>query len=214
MSEFKQWAWLIIPIGITVVAVVWGIGNAQPATTLAPTATPAAAQVLSSCATSITYPAIDPSRLQRPLTFNVYMQDQRPVAGLCIAAILDNAPFETLQFIGTCVTGKQGQCTMQVPAGVMRLQFGDTTIDGLSLADSINDISSLVNPAPDAIVYYIDANTIPEISYLIAVPRNTSNEIVLKTARRDEQGLFILQPDVPDWTTTTRPTITPVQIAP
>lgn len=201
----RRGLWLIIPLAIALVALGWGVANFdEPATSQAvpPTTTREPVIVQSSCVPSGTWPLIDYSRLEKTLTFNTSMRDGRPLVGLCIVALLDNVPFEHLQYVGTCITGRQGQCSIQVPPGLIRLQFGSTTIDGLPLAESINKIAALVAPNPDAIVYFFNQTDELEISYLVAVPRPESNEIILKVGRLTDDGLMILQPDIPQWSQT------------
>lgn len=197
----RRWSWLLVPFGVALVALGWGVASFEEAATpqASPTTTVIPVIVSSSCVPSSTWPAIDYTRPEKTLTFNTTMRDGRPLVGLCIVALLDNAPFEHLQYVGTCITGREGQCSIQVPPGLIRLQFGSTTIDGLPLAESINKITALVAPNPDAIVYFFNATDEFEISHLVAVPRPESHEVILKVARVTDDGLMILQPDVPQW---------------
>lgn len=200
----KRWLWLLLPIGIACAAGSWAFSNFAPSNTIEirPTATPAPLRVVSSCPSPSAWPQIDYLRLDKALTINASTLDGRPLVGLCIVALLDNMPFEPIQYVGTCITGNQGQCSFQVPANLVRLYFGESEIDGLPLANSLNDITSYAGPAQDSIVYIIGDDDTAAISYLVATPRRVQGEMVLKIAHRTENGLQIIRPDIPDWTST------------
>ncbi len=205
MQDKRLWL-LLLPISITLLAMIWGGFSIQIENknyTSVPTLTLEPLAVQSSCPNVTQWPTIDSVRVDKNLTINVSMLDGRPLKGLCITALLDNMPFEPIQYVSTCITGNLGQCTFRVPTNLVRLYFGTAIIDGLPLAESLNVIQSYANPSQDGIVYFIGEEETAAISYLVAVPRYEQKEIVLKIAHRTESGLVITRPEVPSWALTT-----------
>lgn len=199
-------AFIMLGFALTVAAVVAiqpTIVNNEPAAPDEPAVLAdslPAIQAVSTCSSTSEWPRVEHDASYRPFTMRVITQNGAAVEGLCVTFLRDLLPSKPIQYVGACRTGQNGQCSLSVPVGLIRLYFSDTTIEGRSLNLSLNEIRLAGMGRTDNLAFMIDEDRTTADALLVVLPRGRS-EVTIKSATvAADDSLTILNPDVPDWT--------------
>src|SRR5258707_12515792 len=71
-----------------------------------------------------------------PLTMNVRLPDGTPIANSCLTFLRDLGPGAKPQLLSSCTTNDQGQCTVNIPGGIIIVVFGPASAAGASVDNS------------------------------------------------------------------------------
>lgn len=135
-------------------------------------------------------------------TVQVVTENSVPVPGLCLTVMRDLAPVAPPEFIATCMTNRNGRCTVQTPGGLLNVYVGLTSIDGALVSPEFGaqGRSGLIDAASTnaGITFFFPAEA-PSENYLVVMP-GQGDYLTLKYAQKRPNGrIAVLNPDLPNW---------------
>ncbi|MBI5930847.1 MAG: hypothetical protein HY862_16170 [Chloroflexi bacterium] len=138
-------------------------------------------------------------------TIHLTLPDGTPLAGVCLTFTRDRGPGEPPEIVAQCTTDAEGSCTVNIPGGVITVNFGNTKIGGIQVDSSqSNNTTSLNDASSGGLTYYFPADE-PADEPVVATPGD-GGTITVDHATTDDDGN--LQP-LPGDPTTEWPDIPP-----
>lgn len=129
-------------------------------------------------------------------TIRLTLPDGTPLAGVCLTFTRDLGPGVPPEIVAQCTTDADGVCTVNIPGGVITVNFGNTKIGGVQVDSSQSEnTDGLSDASTGGLTYYFPAEQ-PADEEVVATPGD-GGTITVDHAVTNEDGNLVPLPGTP-----------------